>query len=61
MATLKTLEDQLSSNARGLEETGISGQILDQLQNKAAESTAAKLQCPIITVGTTEGNTNSET
>jgi hypothetical protein len=55
---IKNLEDQLSQMREDLKKQEYQAQILDQLQNKATESTAVKPEVSNNNGSTTEGNTN---
>jgi len=55
---IKNLEDQLGQMREDLKKQEYQAQILDQLQNKATESTAVKPEVSNNNGSTTEGNTN---
>ena len=55
---IKNLEDQLSQLREDLKKQEYQARILDQLQNKATESTAVKPEVSNNNGSTTEGNTN---
>ena len=55
---IKTLEDQLAQMREDMKKQDYQAQILEQLQNKATESTAVKPEVSNNNGSTTEGNTN---